>query len=245
MAKRAAAAGDWRPGTQAGARAAKDMARSLTSAAIDAGDAGLAARALTARAEAQIADRVARHVPAVLDPSGALPYGPARGGLVNVEMLEPAIDPKTGRDVVKKTEVRKRRGPSALASMPISLRLAAETYAALVEAHKSPGGPAPAGPRGGGISDGGATSRCELARRLGLAVEAIGDESIRFPPGSAMDADRPRRIVTVRRLVDLVCLKGWSIRRVLASHGWSRAKSRQKLLRDALEAALGRIADAV
>lgn len=225
-----------RSGLKALARARRDEAARLTEAAL-ADRPELARPALAAREEARIATRLAGYTPPTLDPSGPLPYGPARGGFERAELP----DPWTGRPM----PVRRRRGSSALGRLPEGLRAAAARYAALVEAVNAPGCPSLDAPRGGGLSDGGASSRCALAQRLGRAHEAIGPTLALPARGAQAHADRGRRSVSVRALVDMVCLEGRPLRDVLASHGWSRWAEHERRLGDALRAALERLSEVV
>ena len=54
-------------------------------------------------------------------------------------------------------------------------------------------------------------------------------------------ADVDKRIITVRTLVDDVCIKERALSDVLGAHGWSVTGKSRKALRDALCAALGRM----
>ncbi len=206
----------------------------------------LAGAALNARGEARIAGIVAGYTSPCLDPSGPLPFAPGRGPLDHVTVHGFVYDAKVDGDVVADRPVRMRRGPSALASMPSALRAAAGRYAALVEAVASPGCRDPQAPRGGGISDGGATSRCGMAEALRRrAVPAIGYAVVLRPRGLAAHADRPRYVLAVRELVDRVCLNGWTVDKVLAWRGWSRRQAYRNACRDALGEALARLAQVI
>lgn len=56
-----------------------------------------------------------------------------------------------------------------------------------------------------------------------------------------MLAQADRRIITVRTLVDDVCIKEKALSDVLRAHGWAKTGKNVKTLRDALCAALGRM----
>jgi hypothetical protein len=236
---------DWRPAPPGALRELRAEARALTRAALEAQDPGLACRALSVRSELRVTETVRLYTPPVLDPSGPMPFGPARGGLDHVEIAEVAYDPRTGRDELTSRVVRKRRGPEALSGFGPQVRRAAEAYADLVAAMASSPGSCLAGPGRGGISDGGATTRCALAARLREARAAIGMGLVLSPRGHDAHADRARRAVTCIDLVDAVCLRGHSLRRVLADHGWSRWHNNEARLTEALKAALGRLAAAL
>jgi hypothetical protein len=238
----------WRPDRQgllASARELRAEARALSAAALG-GQPELAGRALTVRAEAAVAAVVANYTAPSIDPGGLMPYGPASGPLDHATMDQPLYDHRADRYTVAKQPVRMRRGPAALAGLPPSLCAAAARYLALVEAVSSPGGAATDGPGSLGISDGGATSRCALAEQLKRrALPAIGAGYVLRPRGPAAHADRPRHVLTVVMLVNQVCLSGLTIDRVLAASGWSRRHAYRKACRDALTAALSRLAQAI
>lgn len=238
-------AAGWSPAPKGQARALRVEAAALTKAAIETRDPVLASRALAVRSEARVSAMVASYHPPSLDPSGPMPFGPARGGLVRVLIPDVSIDPTTGADKVTEQAVRKRRGKSALSGLPGRLRSVAEAYADLVAAVGSPGGPGMDAPRGGGLSDGGAAARCALAAQLRDVQEAIGCGAVIRPRNRAAHADRSRVTITERGLVDRVCIHGHTVSQVLAAHGWSRRAAYERALRQALEAALRRMASAV
>lgn len=76
----------------------------------------------------------------------------------------------------------------------------------------------------------------ELARMQA----AIGDEVI-LSPRRHMDRNNARGPVTVRMAVDAVALKGWTISRLLAKHGWAAKGVTRKAVRDAIRGALDRM----
>jgi hypothetical protein len=234
---------DWRPCPPGALRGMRAEARALTDAAIGARDPGLAARAVAVRAEVRVVEAVRGYTPPVLDPSGPLPYGPARGGLDHVAIPDVAYDPRAGRDQLVDRLVRKRRGPTALSALPARLRAVAEAYADLAAAVASPGCPNPDAARRGGISDGGATWRCAMAARLRAAHRAIGTGLVLVPRGPGAHRDRPRLSIGARAVVDMVCLRGCTLRGVLAAHGWSRFRLNEQRVSEALEAALTRMAE--
>lgn len=236
----AAPAPDWSPGTPARARALRDELR-----ARQCRDAPDTAPAITRelRTELGLAARVAGYQAPTLDPSGPLPWGPGRGALDHASITDLAWDPQAGAETVAEVRVRRRRGPPALARLSADLRRVAEAYADLVAAIASSPGPALDGPRGGGgLSDGGATSRCALAQRLDLARHAIGAAVVLAPVAAAAQRDHARMALTVPWLVDGACLRGWTVDKILASRGWSRKQSHRRACQSALEAALARLA---
>jgi len=240
---RVAPAPDWRPAPAGALKTMRREAAALSSAAIQDHDPGLAARALSMRAQLRLVETVRGYVPPVLDPGGALPWGPARGALDHATIVEVETDPHSGAPKIVDRQVRKRRGPSALSGFEPQLRRIAEAYADLTAAVASVAGSWLSGPGGGGISDGGATARCALAKRLTAARVAIGDAVVLSPRGAAAQRDHARTALTVRALVDRICLQGWTIDHVLASHGWSRRQAYRAACQQAMRAALQRLAE--
>jgi hypothetical protein len=70
----------------------------------------------------------------------------------------------------------------------------------------------------------------------------IGDGVALSPRGAQAHADRPRRTVTVRDLVDEVCIKGRTLSEVLHRNGWLTDGRTLKAAREVLCAALDRMA---
>ncbi len=234
-----------RAGLVENARLLKAEAKVVTTRALG-GDAAMARCALAVRRQARVAAMVAGYTPACLEPSGPLPFAPASAPLDHAKIPEVAYDAKLDGYVVTDRVVRRRRGRPGLAGMAPTLRAAGERYAALVEAVTSPGGPQPGAVRGGGVSDGGATARCGLAEQLTRqAIPAIGGGLVLWPRGQAQSLGHLRGLLTTQALVDRVCLKGWTIDKVLAWRGWSRRQQYRNTCREALEAALRRLAVAI
>lgn len=78
------------------------------------------------------------------------------------------------------------------------------------------------------------------SRRLDAMRDAIGD-------GYAIEAQRAspfrdrRRAFRIRRMVDLVCIRQWTLSHVLGGFGWSRSTRNLDVVREALCAALDRM----
>lgn len=233
---------DWSPGTPGHARDLRDALKERTGRQLLAG-APDAAPAITRslRAELRLSARVAAYHAPALDPSGPLPWGPARGALEHGTVTDLIWDPKAGAEAVAEVAVRRRQGPPALIRLGPDLRRVAEAYADLVAAHASAPGPRLDLPAGGGLSDGGATTRCALSERLRLSRAAIGPGVVLRPCAAAAHRDHARTELTVRWLVDTACVMGWALDRILASRGWSRYQKHRNACHDALAAALDRL----
>ena len=91
--------------------------------------------------------------------------------------------------------------------------------------------------------------------RLKMFHEAIGDADAKSPRAKAKAHDRMggvigevhlrrigKQIITVRTLVDWVCLYEKPLSAVLTAHSWPANERNRKPLKDALRAALGRMA---
>lgn len=90
-------------------------------------------------------------------------------------------------------------------------------------------------------------------QRLGWFYEAIGDGTAKDTKYKAAATEGKRyigdvelrkigrRLITVRTLVDSVCIKDQSLSDVLKAHGWRAAGKNRKTLRDALSVALWRM----
>jgi len=109
----------------------------------------------------------------------------------------------------------RRRGPGALSTLELDTPLvrAAEGYLAAAEAVASsgPGALAQDGGRGGGVSDGGAVSRCAAAARWRAMREAVGDDLV-----FGARAGAEMRMLGV---VDAVVLGGASLSAVVRASG--------------------------
>lgn len=79
------------------------------------------------------------------------------------------------------------------------------------------------------------------SRMLAAIQAAIGDEVALSPRNGRAHADRGRRVIRVRQLVDAVCIEGQTLRDVLTAHGWSRGPAAAKLLLVSLTSALDRM----
>lgn len=224
------------------ARRRRAEAAALTGKALG-GSPRFAAAALAARAEARLATRVASYTAPVLEPSGELPFGPARGALETAAIPEIGFDPATGADLVVDARVRRRRPSRALADLPDHLVAAAAIYADAVERVAAPGCPGLDAPRAGGVSDGGAVRRTGLAQYLGSLAAAVGSGVVLDPYDPGCYAVAGRRALTALDLVNRVCVDGWVIDQVLASRGWSRRTAYRNRATAALRAALVRVAE--
>ncbi len=83
------------------------------------------------------------------------------------------------------------------------------------------------------------------SRRLDVMRSKVGADLVLEPRGAAAHRDRGRRAITVRDLVDAVCLEGRTLSGVLARFGWGRNTRNVKALRDALCAALDRLGNLI
>lgn len=121
---------------------------------------------------------------------------------------------------------------------------AGRAYAALHERCASEGlrCSSPEARQGGGGSDldwiEGVIAR---SRRLARLQAAIGDSVALSPRGAQAHADRGRRVVRVRDLVDGVCIEGRTLSQLLRAAGWQDNGRTLKLVREALCAALDRM----
>ena len=216
-------------------------ARRLTRDALDQSSPELARRALAVRAEAEVVSRVRTWArPDIGADAGA--RGPGRGALEAAAVGVMTYSAKVDAMVPTTTTVVRRARSAILTRLPADLQNTAELYEALVAqraAVRTIDLTAPA--VGGGMSDGGAAARCDADARLFEAEKAIGDAVALKPRGALAHADRGRRAITVRQVVDLVCICGFSLEDVLVRHGWSRATRNKTELRGALEAALARM----
>lgn len=79
------------------------------------------------------------------------------------------------------------------------------------------------------------------SRLLDEIQAAIGDGVALSPRNARAHADRGRRVIMVRQLVDAVCIEGQTLRDVLAANGWSRGPSAARVLHLQLSAALDRM----
>lgn len=177
------------------------------------------------------------------------PDGLARGPVEVVQVTTRAYDPRTGVvcEVLQPQPVVRRRRGLGLQVLDEQGRRIAERYAALVEMASSPGGPGD-GVRGGGLSDGGATTRCRVAGKVRAARAAVGAGVWR--PGRGMagahQADRGQGVpVAVLALVDAVCLGGRSVPEVLRAQGWADRRAWREELARLLREAVDRMGDVI
>ena len=187
------------------------------------------------------AHRKARRAKPSLDDG---PDGFARGPVELGAVLEVDWDARRGAYLPRPRPVVRRAGARTLAALAQHHRDAAEAYAATVELVASVRAPGEDGPKGG-ISDGGAVMRCAAAERLRLCRAAIGDELALDPRGARAHRDRARRPLRTAELVDALALEGRSLAEILARAGWSRGPSVAGPAKEALEAALERLAEAL
>lgn len=171
------------------------------------------------------------------------------GGKSRPSALSPSARPKPPKPKPMRTEsavvrgpegeerIVRRAGPSSLARFPLHLREAARAYVAAVEFLAGGGrGGEPAGPRGGGRSEGpqGAlVDRAAQLRRIDAALE--WGLRLRRSDGSAA-------VLSARELLRLVVLEERSVSAVLARCGAARSAARAKKLGSALERALSIVA---
>lgn len=217
------------------------MAKKLSPAAPRASEAEILRAEEAALGRALRAHRKAQRSRPTLDDG---PSGFARGPVETAEVLEVEWDVRRREYRPKERAVIRRCGARSLAALPQHCRDAAEIYAETVELVGSVRGPGGDGPKGG-ISDGGAVMRCAAAERLRRCREAIGDALILDPRGVRAHRDRARRALRTPELVDAVALEGRSIAEVLARAGWSRRAGTAGPAKEALEAALERVAEAL
>ena len=225
---------DWRPGSAA-------ALRSIGEGVAVSEHFGRVRAAAFQRAEACVAGRVAGYSPLSLDPSGPLPFGPARGmpGLGAISEFIPASS-GVGFTLIKR-KVRRRRGSRVLEFMPERLRLVADRYADVVERVEGADARDMDALRGGGVSDGGAVARTGLAQVHRAACGAIGRAVVLLPDGRTSRA----RPVTVDVVVDRICVRGWTVSELLVVNGWcvTGKRAHTKAVAAALAGALNRLCD--
>ena len=193
--------------------------------------------------------------------SPVVPVAPARGPVVAVEMEETVMTangprpvknsedgfhPARAEDAFDRMTIksRNRKGEAGAALFTVAQVEAGRAYGALVERCASEGlrctSPEARVSGQGGHVDWieGVISR---SRRLGRMRAAIGDGVALAPRNARAHADRGRTLITVRRLVDAVCVEGLTLSSVLAAHGWGRGLASATALRDALRDALDRM----
>jgi len=169
------------------------------------------------------------------------PRGPARPELRREEVEVAAYDP-AARVMKTTTQQVMRRAPArVLRGLPDGCQAAAREYEGLVERIASIRGPGDG--RGGGVSDGGATTRCAWAERLRTWEAVIGQEVVIAQRGVHAHADRGRRAITRLDVVRAVVLDGKGTGDVLARFGWSRLAANQVAVREALCEALMDLAE--
>lgn len=198
----------------------------------------------------------------------AIPIAPARGPMVRFTPREARLSDcggvvvwksgEDGRDAARVADAfdnmereavkyHRRRGDDAVRYVPLfsSGQIAAgRDYAMLVERVSASGVKCSSieAQSGSGGGSGGGREEAMLAdfQRLRALQYRIGNglakEVRRIRPGG-----RKRRAIFARRLVDLVCLDGASIKNVLDRHGWAVDHKSRKALRQSLCAALDRM----
>jgi hypothetical protein len=168
------------------------------------------------------------------------PAGPAQRPVA----LEEISEEQAGETVARVTPLGYRtavRLPKAIRSLSVKdgRRWAAQRYA---HVHELIGAVPVSGMEPGGgslrVSDGGAVFRVGLVEELRGFQFAIGTEACLVPRSRR----GRRRQITVRVLVDMVCLSGLEIRDVLKAHGWGRQARYVAHLTDGLLDALDRMA---
>lgn len=192
---------------------------------------------LEREARAAVSVARARSVPQSID-GDAGPRAAGRGALETGPVLRMVYSPRADDLVVTATDVVRRRRSPVLAALSPGLRETAERYAQLHEIVgamrgvdlTSSGG-------GGGRSDGGAVARVDDAHRLARAVRAIGKGAVMVR--RVAGAGRAPTLTAIG-MVDLICVCGWSVDSLLASHGWSRRQDHRDRVKAALVAALER-----
>jgi hypothetical protein len=78
-------------------------------------------------------------------------------------------------------------------------------------------------------------------RMLAVIQAAIGDGVALAPRNARAHADRGRRVIRVRQLVDAVCVEGQTIAAVLRANGWGYGRPAPEQLLKALTDALDRM----
>lgn len=188
----------------------------------------------------------------------SMPIAPARGRLLRVEPVAMLLTaegwvPKhggyRGRDAARAADVFDEmdlQAARAGGGRPFTARqiAAGRTYAALVERHASVGikGRSVETASGGG-GQAGSGGIMDLILDEGRAIAsmraAIGDG---WALAVVRASKRKRTALLARDLVDRVCLQGQTISTVLAACGWSACGDTRAMARDAMAAALDRMA---
>lgn len=165
--------------------------------------------------------------------------GFARGAL-DLELVVSNEFDALGRPVTSSSRVVRRAESPALCGLPDASRQAARVYAALSEQARSIRAPSD-GPRSG-VGDGGAAARCDTASRLRSCEGVIGTAVVLEARGTAAQADRGRRTLRVRDVIDGVALDGLGASPLLVRWGWSRGPANVRALQAALAEGLDRLA---
>lgn len=171
------------------------------------------------------------------------PVGPARAAVELVTLEEVKGDGKTERLTPLGYRTARVRLPRALAALEEAdaRRQVAVRYCHLAElVHGVPGCAGLLNGGSGRVSDGGAVWRLAVAEELRAIRGRIGPGVVLVPVYAA----EGRRRVTVRDVVDGVCLQGLEVKGVLAAHGWAAYGGPVKLLTAALLGALTEMAEA-
>lgn len=196
---------------------------------------------------------------------GDAPVAPARGPVrvVNLMADYPAKDGRTvqkpggfaGRRTMQRADVfdvmraqaARRGGAFPLTDAQVGM---GRLYAVLVEKHEAGGQRCisaeaflTAGTTGG-TAEGYTDARLDLAGRIARLRLRIGSGvalAVRRIRPSERAGGAVRAIITDRALVDLVCLQGMDLSRVLQAHGWAADDKTRKALAQALSGALDRM----
>lgn len=222
------------------AAALRHSAKAASAHALETGCPRAAGAALALRSEAAVAGRVAGWVRPASD-GDCGPNAPGRGGLEAGCVGVMTYSAREGAMVPTTTRVVRRQRSDVLAGLPADERTTAERFEALVAELGAVRCVDPsAAPVGGRSSDGGAAGRWEADRRRADCYRAIGDVAVLKGRNASAHADR-RRPITARHAVEGICVRGWSVRKLLGRHGWSRRAAHEAAVIEGLRAALRRI----
>ena len=219
-----------------------------------------AAQVAMAHDDAQVEARLRlAQPPASISPW--VPLAPARGVVVPVQMEETVMTPNGPRPVKNSEDgfhparaedafdrmtikSRNRKGEPGATLFTVAQVEAGRAYAALSERCASEGLRCTS-PEARVSGQGGHVDWIEgviaRSRRLERMRTAIGDGIALSPRNARAHSDRGRTVITVRRLVDAVCIEGLTLSAVLAAHGWGRGVASATALRDVLRDALDRM----
>ncbi|RRH70020.1 hypothetical protein [Falsigemmobacter faecalis] len=220
--------------------------REEAAAFLDAGIAWLEGEQARDQKRGAEADRLRQILDQATPPEGmqAAPVAPARGIMQRVD--DPAGPYWRGADqlsVMCRQARARHKGDAAFVAPFTPGQIAmGRHYQALVERHDSAGMKCASleGRGGGGSGGGGGFIEAVLRDRdeIRALYERIGS-GIALQVRRATDAGR--RPITVRRLVDAVCLEEQDITAVLRAHGWGKDSALRQTLRKVLADALDRM----